>query len=81
MKTSIKRRAYNYNDGTNAKTGALETGLMFICFQKSTQQFIDIQNNLGHSDKLNEYITHRGSASFLVLPGVKGGYIGETLFN
>ena len=45
---------------------------MFICFQKSTQQFIDIQNNLGHSDKLNEYITHRGSASFLVLPGVKG---------
>ena len=55
---------------------------MFICFQKSTQQFIDIQNNLGHSDKLNEYITHRGSASFLVLPGVKkGGYIGETLFN
>lgn len=82
VKTSIKRRAYNYNDGTNAKTGALETGLMFICFQKSTQQFIDIQNNLGHSDKLNEYITHRGSASFLVLPGVKkGGYIGETLFN
>ncbi|MDN8760160.1 Dyp-type peroxidase, partial [Staphylococcus aureus] len=54
VKTSIKRRAYNYNDGTNAKTGALETGLMFICFQKSTQQFIDIQNNLGHSDKLNE---------------------------
>ena len=42
---------------------------MFICFQKSIQQFIDIQNNLGHNDKLNEYITHRGSASFLVLPG------------
>jgi len=55
---------------------------MFICFQKSIQQFIDIQNNLGHNDKLNEYITHRGSASFLVLPGIqKGGYIGETLFS
>jgi len=81
-KTSIKRRAYNYLGGTNEKTGALETGLMFICFQKSPQQFIDIQNHLGHQDKLNEYITHRGSATFLVLPGVKkGGYLGETLFN
>lgn len=80
--TSIKRRAYNYSDGTNAKTGNLEVGLIFTCFQKSTQQFIDIQNNLGHSDKLNEYITHKGSASFLVLPGVqKGGYLGETLFD
>ena len=81
-KTSIKRRAYNYLGGTNEKTGALETGLMFICFQKSPQQFIDIQNHLGHQDKLNEYITHRGSATFLALPGVKkGGYLGETLFN
>ncbi|SUK32124.1 high-affinity iron permease [Staphylococcus aureus] len=54
--------------------------MLFIAFQKATQQFIDIQNNLGSNDKLNEYITHRGSASFLVLPGVsKGGYLGETL--
>ena len=37
---------------------------LFIAFQKATQQFIDIQNNLGSNDKLNEYITHRGSASF-----------------
>ena len=48
---------------------------------KSTQQFIDIQNHLGHKDKLNEYITHRASATFIVLPGVKGGYLGETLFD
>ena len=41
-----------------------KTGLLFIAFQKATQQFIDIQNNLGSNDKLNEYITHRGSASF-----------------
>ena len=26
-------------------------------FSKATQQFIDIQNNLGSNDKLNEYIT------------------------
>ena len=68
--------------GTNDKTGALETGLLFISFQKATQQFIDIQNHLGHKDKLNEYITHRASATFIVLPGVKkGGYLGETLFD
>ncbi len=49
-----------------------------IAFQKATKQFIDIQNNLGSNDKLNEYITHRGSASFLVLPGVsKGGYLAK----
>ncbi|RFD74134.1 iron uptake transporter deferrochelatase/peroxidase subunit [Staphylococcus pasteuri] len=81
-KTSINRRAYNYTAGTNEKTGNLETGLLFICFQKSPQQFIDIQNHLGHQDKLNEYITHRGTATFIVLPGVqKGGYLGESLFN
>ncbi len=49
--------------------------------QKATKQFIDIQNNLGSNDKLNEYITHRGSASFLVLPVLVGGYLGETLFD
>lgn len=80
--TSILRRAYNYIDGTDERTGNFETGLIFIAFQQSPQQFIDIQNNLGRNDKLNEYITHRASASFLVLPGVKkGGYLGETLFN
>lgn len=68
--TSILRRAFNYVDGTDDRTGNFETGLLFIAFQKATQQFIDIQNNLGSNDKLNEYITHRGSASFLVLPGV-----------
>ena len=40
VKTSIKRRAYNYNDGTNAKTGALETGLMFICFQNQLNNLL-----------------------------------------
>lgn len=69
-------------DGTNEDTGALNTGLLFLCFQKSPQQFIDIQNHLGHKDKLNEYITHRGSGLFLILPGVKkGGYLDETLFS
>ena len=46
-----------------------------------SKQFIPMQKRLAQNDKLNEYITHRGSAIFACLPGVKeGGYIGETLF-
>ena len=34
------------------------------------------------NDKLNEYITHRGSGVFACFPGIKkGSYIGEALFN
>ena len=37
---------------------------------------------MGAQDKLNEYITHRGSGIFLCLAGVQeGGYLGEALFN
>lgn len=78
----ILRRAFSYASGIIDKTGAHDAGLLFISFQKSPKQFIDIQNSLGRLDKLNEYITHRGSGIFACFPGVKeGGYLGETLFN
>lgn len=70
-KTSIKRRAYNYVAGTNEEDGCIRNWITIYLLPKSTQQFIDIQNHLGHKDKLNEYITHRASATFIVLPGVK----------
>lgn len=77
----ILRRAFSYSSGIVSNTGAYDAGLMFISFQKDPQQFIDIQNSLGRLDKLNEYITHRGSAIFACFPGVeKGSYIGEALF-
>jgi deferrochelatase/peroxidase EfeB len=80
-KQTILRRAYSYSSGVVGSTGAYDAGLMFISFQKDPQQFIDIQNSLGRVDKLNEYITHRGSAIFACLPGVeKGSYLGEALF-
>ena len=81
-KASILRRAYSYTAGMDAKTGSLDAGLFFICFQRRpSKQFIPMQQRLAQSDKLNEYISHRGSALFACLPGVnKGGYIGETLF-
>lgn len=78
----ILRRAFSYASGVIDETGAHDAGLLFISFQKNPQQFTDIQNSLGRLDRLNEYITHRGSAIFACLPGVrKGSYLGEALFN
>ncbi|HWK21776.1 MAG TPA: iron uptake transporter deferrochelatase/peroxidase subunit [Ureibacillus sp.] len=81
-KRSILRRAFSYSSGIVESTGNYDAGLMFISFQKDPQAFIDIQNSLGRVDRLNEYITHRGSAIFACLPGVeKGSYLGENLFS
>jgi len=79
----ILRRAYSYSNGMDVKTGSFDSGLLFLCFQRiPSKQFIPIQNRLAKMDKLNEYISHRGSAIFACLPGAKqGGFIGETLFN
>jgi deferrochelatase/peroxidase EfeB len=75
----LHRRGYNYVDG-NDELGRLDAGLFFISFQRSPQQFIDIQRNLS-ADALNEYIKHVGSAIFAVPPGAaEGGSIGATLF-
>lgn len=80
-KQTILRRGYSYASGINDVTGQFDTGLLFISFQKDPQQFIAIQQALGHVDKLNEYITHVGSGLFACFPGVeKGGYLGQTLF-
>ncbi|WP_374717679.1 iron uptake transporter deferrochelatase/peroxidase subunit [Neobacillus sp.] len=78
----ILRRGYSYSNGMDGKTGNFDAGLLFICFQrKPSKQFIPIQQRLAKMDKLNEYISHRGSAIFACLPGTKpGGFIGETLF-
>ncbi|HEY4389828.1 MAG TPA: iron uptake transporter deferrochelatase/peroxidase subunit [Paenibacillus sp.] len=81
-KIKMLRRAYSYTGGIDAKTGQLDAGLFFICYQKDIQkQFISMQQKLATSDKLNEYIVHVGSAVFACFPGVRqGGYIGDTLF-
>ncbi|EGL20285.1 MULTISPECIES: iron uptake transporter deferrochelatase/peroxidase subunit [unclassified Paenibacillus] len=78
----ILRRSYSYSTGIDHKTGQLDAGLLFVCYQRDPRkQFVPIQKALGKSDKLNEYIVHIGSAVFACFPGVKeGGYIGDTLF-
>ncbi|WP_397536437.1 iron uptake transporter deferrochelatase/peroxidase subunit [Rummeliibacillus pycnus] len=81
-KARIMRRSYSYSSGIVDSTGSYDAGLVFVSFQKNPDQFIKIQNNLGRLDKLNEYITHRGSGVFACFPGIKkGSYIGEALFN
>lgn len=79
-KERIFRRSFSYSDGIQPGTGAFDAGLLFISFQKHPKQFIKIQNSLGRVDKMNEYITHRGSALFAIFPGIKkGSYIGADL--
>lgn len=81
VEDKILRRSFSYTSDIDSKTGHFDAGLLFMSFQKNPRQFINIQNKLGREDKLNEYITHRGSGLFVCLPGVeKGSYLGEKLF-
>lgn len=74
------RRSYSFASGIDPNTGQFDTGLLFISFQKSPDQFIAIQSALGRIDKMNEYITHIGSGLFACFGGVKEGeYIGQAL--
>lgn len=77
----ILRRSYSYSSGMDNRTGQLDAGLLFICYNRDTRkQFIPLQQKLGQNDALNEYIVHNGSAVFACFPGVReGGYIGDTL--
>ena len=75
------RRSYSYSSGINPATGQFDSGLLFISFQKSPEQFIIIQNALGRLDKMNEYTTHIGSGLFACFGGIlQGGNIGQALF-
>lgn len=77
----IRRRSYNYTDGLDG-AGQLDAGLLFISYQNDPRNFIRLQNRLGASDLLNEYIRHIGSAIFAIPPAPdKGHYIGQSLFS
>jgi deferrochelatase/peroxidase EfeB len=79
--TAILRRGYAYTDGIDPRTGLLDAGLFFICFQHDPETgFVAIQRRLGASDALGEYIQHTGGGLFAVLPGVgRSGYLGQGL--
>lgn len=77
----IHRRGYNYTDGLGPD-GALDAGLLFVSYQNDPQHFVRLQNRLGASDLLNEYVRHIGSGVFVVPPAPEqGSYIGRALFS
>lgn len=76
------RRPYNYDSGLD-RVGRSEAGQLFISFQNSlTETFIPILENLLRNDRLNEYVTHVGSATFAIPPGTgdSSQSIGRFLF-
>jgi deferrochelatase/peroxidase EfeB len=76
----ILRRSYNYTEGIDA-LGQIDAGLLFIAYMNDPKHFVTLQTKLGSSDRLNEYISHIGSAIFAVPPAPKQGtYIGAELF-
>ena len=80
----ILRRGYNYTDGQDSRTGLLDAGLFFICFQRDAHaQFAVLQTRLGSSDLMNEYVAHVSSALFAVPPGLSaaGDWYGKALFD
>jgi deferrochelatase/peroxidase EfeB len=79
--TRLLRRGYSYTDGIDPVRGTLLGGLFFIAFMKDPSQFITLQQKLGISDALNEYIQHTGSSLFAVPPGIsRGQHWGDDLF-
>ncbi|WP_205323880.1 Dyp-type peroxidase [Glycomyces sp. YM15] len=58
-----------------------DAGLLFASFQADPQVFIDTQEKMAASDRLNEFVTAEGSAVFVLPPGApEGGYVGQGLF-
>jgi deferrochelatase/peroxidase EfeB len=78
----ILRRGYSYTDGIDPVAGTLLGGLFFIAFMKNPGQFVALQQRLGTTDALNEYIEHVGSALFACPPGIApGGHWGDGLLD
>jgi deferrochelatase/peroxidase EfeB len=79
QKHQLFRRPFDYSRGL-AKSGQLDVGLVFICYQANLADgFIFVQNLL-NGEPLEEYISPFGGGYFFTLPGVQAGeYFGQSL--
>lgn len=77
---TIFRRSFSYDDGVDG-SGARDAGLIFCSWQADiTRGFLPIQARIAVGDRLNDFTTPVGSATFAVPPGCgPDGYVGETL--
>ncbi|MDO5614485.1 MAG: iron uptake transporter deferrochelatase/peroxidase subunit [Paracoccus sp. (in: a-proteobacteria)] len=76
----ILRRPFNYSNGVT-KSGQLDQGLLFICYQADLDKgFIAVQRRLD-GEPLEEYIKPVGGGYFYTLPGAGDApdYIGSPL--
>ncbi|MFD1227727.1 iron uptake transporter deferrochelatase/peroxidase subunit [Pseudochrobactrum kiredjianiae] len=80
QKNLLLRRPFNYSNGVT-KSGQLDQGLLFICYQADLEQgFITVQSRLD-GEPLEEYIKPVGGGYFYILPGAvsEKDYLGSTL--
>lgn len=74
------RRGFSYDDGPDAD-GNSDSGLLFAAYQAdAATAFVPVQERLAASDAMNLWITHIGSAAFVVPPGcAEGEFVGQAL--
>jgi deferrochelatase/peroxidase EfeB len=75
----LLRRSYSYSLGLT-KSGQLDMGLVFVCFQSNLQTgFIETQKRL-NGEPLEEYIKPFGGGYYFVLPGIgTDNWLGKSL--
>jgi dye decolorizing peroxidase len=74
------RRGYSYDEGPTPD-GVPDAGQLFAAYQAdAATAFVPVQTRLAASDVMNLWITHVGSAAFVVPPGcVEGEFVGQGL--
>lgn len=77
----IFRRPFNYSRGL-AKSGQLDVGLLFICYQANLNDGFVFVQDLLNFEPLEEYIQPWGGGYFFALPGwEKGEFLAQGLFS
>jgi deferrochelatase/peroxidase EfeB len=79
---TMLRRGYSYDNGGDTMNGIRDSGMLFLAYVRDIEaQFVPIQRQLADSDRMNPFVTHIGTATFAVPPGVgHGTWIGQSLF-